>query len=123
MYLSSNLDAKNVSDEMCQFRGKLNATVIKVLLAYRVKSDEAKNLMQFMKREVYLLTHKCYLDGSAGKAHLAIVNGRIGLHSYKDVPNVVKNNCARSLFDTVIKGIGANLLLGATKRQIERHHC
>ena len=67
--------SKSGSSSYCQFRGQLDVTAIKILLVYRVKSERPRNLMQFMKRDVYLLTQKSYFVGSTGKAH-AFVNGR-----------------------------------------------
>ena len=111
--ISSDVDSKNPSDDMCRFRGKLKAMVIKVLLVYRVDPFKATTFVNEIDKSISRLELKCRNTLSQGKARLAPVDGRLGRRSFKTVPNAIRFYCSQYLLQTIASRIGVDIILGA----------
>jgi len=60
MHLSSaNVDALNSSDDMCLFRGKLNADIIRLIRLKRVNPDVVTFLVSEYQSRIEEIVNKC----------------------------------------------------------------
>jgi len=97
---SACLDMRNPSDAVCRFRGKLKASIIRLLLLYQQNIASVKFVIDQFLDEVKKLVRRCRMNASSGDAGLSRVQGHATSRSYLHVPQMVDEHCLSEIEDS-----------------------
>ena len=124
----AGMNSTYVSEEMCEFRGRLKAVMIKIILVRRVCPRMVSNIIFQLEKKVNSLKTSVEKSGSAtSTAGLKPVYGSLHPDSYFSVADLVSKNCKQSLIEACNNsGVCLSLLLhasnnsGASKRATKK---
>jgi len=110
----AGMNSTYVSEVMCEFRGKLRAVIIKIILVRRVCSSMVCNFIDQFEKKVNSLKASVKRNSSMQTAGLKPVIGTLHSDSYYSVPDRVKFFCEKSLVDAFTNsGVNQSLLVEA----------
>ena len=120
--LVCGLNSTYASEEMCEFRGKLNAAMIKTILVRRVNPDMVSFLVNQFEERVNALKDSAR-TGAEGvqTAGLKLVIGTLHSDSHFSVPQRIRNFCKASLIEASKDGVCLQLLLQSPNRPNRRN--
>ena len=111
----ASLNSTYPSEAMCEFRGRVRAVLIKIIIVRRVCPAMVSNFVAQFERRVTTL--KDWAERVSGQsirtAGLRPVHGTLRSDSYVSVPGCVCNFCKASLVEASNNGVNLSLLLDA----------
>jgi len=109
----AGLNSTYTSDAMCEFRGKLKAIMIKIILVRRVCPEMVERFVEQFERRVQELKQRTKTPQTAG---LKPVHGALRSDSYYSVPDRVSHYCKASLIAASKNGVHLSLLEKASTK-------
>ena len=112
----ATMDSTYSSDEMCDFRGKLRAVIIKIILVYRASPEMVTRFLEQMERKINELKQNLaeVSPETTQTAGLRPVYGALHSDSYNTVPVRVSAYCRAALVKASNNGADTSLLLEAS---------
>ena len=112
----ASMDSTYPSDEICEFRGKLIATMIKLIVVHRVNPGMEIYFVSLFRQKVEdlkELVQKSCSTQPTRSITLKKVCGNLRSDSFISVPDCVRSHCKTSLIDASNEGARLSLLLDA----------
>jgi len=95
--ISAGMDGMNPSEDMCKFRAKLNAIIIRFMMMNKINPNSVNPFIVDFHYRISVLAEKCTEGQKSVPAGFAVNQGNATSKSFSEVPRVIARLTASEL--------------------------